>query len=382
MVEPLAPQPPASILIVDDTPASLNLLCSIVKARGHRARPVPCGELALRAAHADPPELILLDIGMPEMDGYEVCRRLKADAALRDIPVIFVSSHAEVWDKVEAFAVGGVDYVTKPFEIEEVHARIATHLELRRRERELRESRDRLQELEALRDSLVHMLVHDLRSPLSALLAYLEILKQDAAPALTLQQRDYLEQARNAGKRMALMVTSVLDVNKLEATRMQLRISVCDAVVLAREVADSLASLVENRELAVRAAQEELFVFLDRGIIFRVLQNLVANALKFAPAAGGRVTIEVTGEQEGIRFRVTDNGPGIPAKYHSRIFEKFVQADDEWGYHAFSTGLGLAFCKLAVAAHGGRIGVESEEGAGASFWFLLPRPEQPRSQGA
>jgi phosphoserine phosphatase RsbU/P len=130
---------PASILIVDDAPANLQVLAGMLKDRGYKARPVPSGKLALLAARRDSPDLILLDINMPDMNGYEVCERLKADDQLKGIPVIFISALTEQLDKVKAFAIGGVDYLTKPFQMEELHARVETHLKLRRLQIELEE---------------------------------------------------------------------------------------------------------------------------------------------------------------------------------------------------------------------------------------------------
>src|SRR5947209_11971141 len=130
---------PASILVVDDTPANLQVLAGMLKDRGYKVRPVPSGKLALLAAQRDPPDLILLDINMPEMNGYEVCEYLKADDLLKGIPVIFISALTEQLDKVKAFAMGGVDYLTKPFQMEELHARVETHLKLRRLQIELEE---------------------------------------------------------------------------------------------------------------------------------------------------------------------------------------------------------------------------------------------------
>jgi phosphoserine phosphatase RsbU/P len=137
----------ASILVVDDVSANLQVLSGMLKERGYKVRPVPSGELALRAARKDPPDLILLDINMPEMNGFEVCRHLKADQALRGIPVIFISALNENLDKVNAFAMGGVDYITKPFQMEELHARVETHLKLRRLQVELEESNSRLERI-------------------------------------------------------------------------------------------------------------------------------------------------------------------------------------------------------------------------------------------
>ncbi|MES2644554.1 MAG: SpoIIE family protein phosphatase [Myxococcota bacterium] len=140
------PKQPAGILVVDDTPANLQVLAGMLKDRGYKVRPVPSGKLALAAAMRDPPELILLDINMPEMNGYEVCQQLKADDRLKGIPVIFISALTEQLDKVKAFSLGGVDYLTKPFQMEELHARVETHLKLRRLQTELEEANTRLAE--------------------------------------------------------------------------------------------------------------------------------------------------------------------------------------------------------------------------------------------
>ena len=135
----------ASILVVDDAAANLEVLTGMLKERGYKARPVPSGKLALLAARKDPPDLILLDINMPEMNGYEVCEQLKGDENLKGIPIIFISALTESLDKVKAFAIGGVDYITKPFQMEELHARVETHLKLRRLQIELQEYSHRLE---------------------------------------------------------------------------------------------------------------------------------------------------------------------------------------------------------------------------------------------
>src|SRR5450759_2300333 len=156
-----------NILIVDDTPGNVLLLVRMLTERGYKASTALSGKLALQAARTEPPDLILLDIAMPEMNGYEVCEQLKADAALKEIPVIFISALNETIDKVKAFRVGGVDYVTKPFQFEEVYARVQTHLQLRR--------------LEKLHEDLTHMVVHDLSSPLLNIFHLLDLLDLDEA---------------------------------------------------------------------------------------------------------------------------------------------------------------------------------------------------------
>ena len=157
---------PASVLVVDDTIENLRLLSDLLGEHGYEVRAVTNGRQALQAVERDPPDLILLDISMPEMDGYEVCRRLKASERSQDVPVIFLTALTDTADKVRAFEAGGVDYVTKPFQVEEVLARVKTHVALRRAQADLADSYARLRALEQLRDDLVHMVVHDMRSPL------------------------------------------------------------------------------------------------------------------------------------------------------------------------------------------------------------------------
>ena len=356
-----------TIMIVDDTPANLQLLQALLLKQGYKIKAFPCGRLALAAAAREPPDLILLDIAMPEMDGFEVCTRLKSDEKLAPIPVIFLTAHHETIDKVKAFGCGGVDYITKPFEIAEVQSRVETHLALRRQQSELQENYGRLQELEKVRDNLTHLIVHDMRSPLGVVLMSLELLK---IRATKLEERDLglVDRAWRSSAALLDLVNQLLDISRLEAGQMPLNKKECDLSVTIHAVVDAMAPLIGDRQL-VLTAPEPLVARCDEGILRRVLGNLIGNALKYT-AADGEISISVVRDGMEARVTVADQGPGIPAEYHQRIFDKFVQIED--GQKGNGSGLGLAFCKLAVEAHGGRIGVESEVGNGSRFWFTLP----------
>ena len=360
---------PPNILIVDDTPANLQLLSGMLKDRGYRVRPVPSGQEALQAAQRIPPDLILLDINMPGMSGYEVCQRLKEDPKLRDIPVLFISALSETAEKVKAFSVGGVDYVTKPFQIGEVDARVQTHLELRRQKRALQESNERLTELERVRENLTHMIVHDLRSPLTAILLSLDLLDLQM-PNLTPAVSELLRAVRVNGALMTGMVTQLLDISRLEAGHMPIRKSECDLAALGQDVLNLLATSAGGRRLTM-TTHERVVGFVDADLIRRVISNLLGNALKFTPNSG-EIRLSVERRNADVRIEVADNGPGISTEDHQKIFEKFGQSKD--GNRKLGTGLGLTFCKLAIEAHGGTIGVESGIGRGSVFWFVLPPP--------
>lgn len=357
----------ADILIVDDTPANLQLLAGMLRERGYKVRPAPGGETALRAAQASPPDLILLDITMPGMDGYEVCRRLKGDERLRDIPVLFISALNETEDKVRAFHAGGLDYVSKPFQLEEVEARVRTHLELRRQQLELESNYARLRELEQLRDSLTHMVAHDMKSPLLAVQLSLDVLrfslsKDDAGTT------EILEAARASLNAVVQMIAQMIDVSRMEAGSLALERDDADLAEMAAEMLAKHKPLAGSRTL-IHDAPTHTPAPVDADLIRRVLANLIGNAIKFTPA-DGTVRVTVRTADSVVRVEVADNGPGIPPELHAKIFEKFGQVQDHKAH--LGTGLGLTFCKMAIEAHGGAIGVQSTPGAGSTFWFTLP----------
>ena len=216
MKDLINPKNPPAILMVDDTPANLELLSGMLKGRGYKVRAAVSGKLALQAARNDPPELILLDINMPEMNGYEVCAELKSDERLKDIPVIFLSALTETIDKVKAFGTGGVDYITKPFQFEEVEARVETHLELRRQKSQLLENYNELRELKNLRDNLVNLLIHDLRPPLTSICEQLELIKEKEGTALSSDSAGRLIETVKTAKQLIQMVGMVLDKGKMQ----------------------------------------------------------------------------------------------------------------------------------------------------------------------
>lgn len=363
-------RPGAKLLIVDDTPANIELLSFMLKSRGYNVRTAENGEAALDACGEEPPDLILLDISMPGMDGYEVCRRLKADAALKDIPVVFLSALNETVDKVRALEAGGVDYISKPFKAEEVEARVRTHLELRRQKLLLQQNYDRLRELEKMRDGLVHMIIHDLRSPLATIISRLDFFKNDAGTALSPAAARDLDETLKTAEVMLRLIGDLLDASKMESGKMKLNLKECDLPWLMDYAVSTMKPLAGPRELSVEPCGP-LRATADSELLARVIQNLVANALKFAPRDGGYVRLAARRVKGGVRVTVENNGPDIPARYQPEIFEKFGQVDQEGKRQPYSTGLGLNFCKLAVQAHGGRIGVESSPGKPTIFWFEL-----------
>jgi len=357
------------VLVVDDTIDNLRLLSDILDHRGYEVRAVTSGAQALLAAAADPPDLILLDITMPDMDGYEVCRRLKAQPASRDVPVIFLTALNETADKVKGFDIGGVDYVTKPFQVEEVLARVQTHVALRQAQVALAESNTHLRALEQLRDDMVQMIVHDMRSPLTALLLRLRFLGSPPA-TLSEQQAEDLRAAIQSAQALTRMTDDLLDVSRLEEGRMPVERSVWDLTRMARDVCAALAAMDRDRSIDVESTAA-IEATCDGGLVRRIMENLVSNGIRHTPA-GSRLRVSIASADGRVRVAVDDEGDGVPQEARARIFEKFgtLETRHERIYPSF--GVGLAFCKLAVEAQGGTIGLDSREPIGSTFWFELP----------
>jgi two-component system sensor histidine kinase/response regulator len=358
----------SSVLIVDDQPANLEILAQMLKDRGHKPRPVPSGRLAIRAAELEQPDLILMDINMPDMDGFETCRRMK-HFMQGDVPVLFISARTDTFDKVQAFKAGGVDYITKPFDLEEVNARVETHLQISRLQRELSEKYDQLQSLEQVRDNLVHMVVHDMRSPLAIISMALRLLESQIGESLEEEDRLDLDSAMGSTEVLLGMVDNLLDLSRMESGSMPINKTVCDLGELVEATVEGIRKVSPRTPIVIKPVTADLSAHCDERLIIRVITNLVSNAVKFSPGYDC-IDIRVDCDDSGLNFSVTDKGPGISPEDQIRVFEKFAQVNPST--HKASTGLGLTFCRLAMDAHQGEIGVESQLGRGSRFWFRLP----------
>ena len=356
-----------TILLVDDEAMLRMNMRAFLEDLGFLVQEAGGGPEALACCARQRPDLVLLDLNMPGMDGLEVCRRLKADPGTADFPVIFVSAFLATQDKVNAFSCGAVDYVTKPFHFQEVAARIGAHLELHRQRRLLQEQHAALASLERQRDAFTHMMAHDMRTPLTGLMGYVE-LASGLVPAELPELGHCLERAQSCASQLNGMITQMLDLSRLEAGSMPMTLAPCDLTSLALAAVEALRGTQGQRTLAV-ASGPAVIAWADQGLVERVLANLLGNACKFTPGRG-HVTVQVSATATGALVTVRDDGPGIAHEHRELIFEKFGQIDQ--ANRAMGFGLGLAFCKLAVTAQRGEIGVTSEPGQGSAFWFTLP----------
>jgi two-component system sensor histidine kinase/response regulator len=366
---------PGTLLVVDDQAANRDLLSRRLKRQGHTVVTASNGRDALALMRQTSFDLVLLDIMMPDMDGYEVLQRLKSDDHLQHIPVVMISAVDELQSVVRCIAAGAEDYLAKPFNPTLLQARIGACLEKKRsRDREtalfdeLQKNYKLLQEAEKLRDDLRNMIVHDLRTPLTAVIAGVDMLGR--GKGLDEMQREMVAIVAGGGRTLLGMINDLLDVEKMEAGAMALQYEDLSAASLLSNAIADVRNLADAGETSLITMLEEgLGTFSgDANKLGRTLVNLIANAIRFTPR--GTVTITAgLDEDRNMRFAVADTGRGIPAEAFPRIFEKFGQVD---AASKVGTGLGLAFCKLAVEAHGGHITVQSTVGVGSTFAFTVP----------
>jgi signal transduction histidine kinase len=359
------------VLVVDDEAFNRELLNAILENKGYTVVDAENGRQALEIVESAPVDVILLDVMMPFLDGFEVCRRIKANPVTARIPVILVTSLSDRRDRLRGIEEGASDFLTKPVDIQEVLLRVRNAVYTKKLYDRLEFSYEKLKELEKLRDKLTHMLVHDMRSPLAGILGYLEMIKMQSQFGTQQRILHFTNQALHSTTTLIEMVSSILDVSRLEEGKMPLHHTLANLEEMAGQVIESLACAGKDIQISLTCPQGSASVLCDEEIIRRVFVNLIANAIKFTDEEG-RVNIQIEKNEEALKVMVSDNGPGIPPEHLQMIFEKYSQVELRSQIHKYSTGLGLTFCKLALEAHGGHIGVDSQVGKGSTFWFVLP----------
>ncbi|WP_377480613.1 MAG: response regulator [Microcoleus anatoxicus] len=392
-----------NILIVDDTPENLQVLSATLLDRGYKVRGVINGKMAIRAAKSGSPDLILLDIKMPEMNGYEVCAKLKADGETSEIPVIFISALDEVLDKVKAFQIGGVDYITKPFQVEEVLARVEHQLTIKRLQKELIDRNNQLQKeiverkkaeekaaaASQAKSQFVANMSHELRTPLNAILGFTQVMSRDCL--LSHENIENLRIINRSGQHLLELINDVLDLSKIEAGIVALDESSFDLYQVLDTLEEMFQIKAETKNLHLKFSVESQvpqYIKTDEKKLRVCLINLLGNSIKFTENGGEILLIvglenvtfqslktetdsnSISNERCVIFFEVQDTGVGIAAEEMDTLFNAFVQT--EAGKKAADgTGLGLNITQKYVEIMGGNIEVSSILGEGTTFKFNI-----------
>ena len=369
--------PPRSrILIVDDHRPNIDILKDILKA-DFKLGIALNGEQAMEVAYSNtPPDLILLDVIMPGIDGYEVCRRLKADARTLNIPIIFLTAKKETEDEKKGFALGAVDFITKPAKPQVVLARVKTHLELKR-QREAAELANRT------KSEFLANVSHEIFTPMNAIVGLSKLAIQDKLSPAKLH--DYLNQIHTSSRFLVEIINDILDYSRIDADRMKLESVDFDLHSIFHHMADFAQATIAGKELElILSIPDDVPSQLigDAKKLRQVLRFLVSNAIKFT--AKGKIMVNVSLEKwisdhVFLEFSVKDTGIGISKKQITRIFDSFYQVDGSSIREYGGTGIGLAIGKKFVEIMGGRIGVESTVGIGSLFYFTVQFKNQSGS---
>ena len=392
----------ASVLIVDDTIYNIQLLSLMLNKQGYRVEKATSGTEALESANQLLPDIILLDIRMPDIDGYEVCKRLKANPVTKDIPVIFISSIEESTDKVEAFSVGGVDYISKPFQLIEVLARIETHLRLCLLQKKLQEQNEQLQssalvlsrsleqerKLSQMKSDFISVVSHEFRTPLttiqsaSELLEYYEWTKEE--------QVEQLHQIQSEVKHMTDLMEDVLFLSRANANKAKLNITKFDlADFCKRLLVQMKKTFAENytlhsflhilpNEIAIQNFHIEnelpiVSVNMDEKLLRQIITNLITNAIKYShqnTTIEFKVTVDFSVSSPNVSFVISDRGIGIPEEDLEHLFSAFHRGKNVGILPG--TGLGLSIVKNCIDIHNGTIAVNSKLNVGTEFTVTLP----------
>ncbi|MEL7037440.1 MAG: response regulator [Cyanobacteria bacterium J06592_8] len=365
-----------NILIVDDLPDNLRLLSETLSDRGYEVQCAINGKLALMAVQNAPPDLILLDIKMPGIDGYEVCSELKSQERTSEIPVIFLSALDDAFDKVKAFNVGGVDYVTKPFQVEEVLARVENQLTICRLQKQLHHQNLKLSKLnQDFADSnkeleqFAYIVSHDLQQPLQTITGFAELmLSLKSEIDLEEEADEYVTPILEEGIRMQGLIKDLLEYSRVGSKRRELKPVDCN-LILAETLRNLHHSIEESQAIITHETLPT--VNADKIQLGQLFQNLIGNGIKYCrPGVIPQVTILTEQKQQEWVFEIQDNGIGIASSYFERVFQIFQRLHTAQEYPG--TGIGLAICKKIVERHGGKIWVESELGVGTTFYFTIP----------
>jgi len=386
----------ATIMVVDDDAYVVDFLDDMLSREGYRVRSGNDSRAALQSVLSEPPDLVLLDIRMPGMDGFTFCRALKEDARTSHVPVIFISGLYEAEDKIRAFEVGGMDYLTKPFSDIEILARIGAQLRLHRwqvsleqqvaertadlqdeivERKRVEEQREALVgELKAKNRELEHFaysISHDLKTPMITIRGFLKQLEKDVVEENIAHVQDDVQRISSATKKMQQMLEDVLELSRIgrfinppEETPLS---------DLALEAVAAFEQLISKDGVQVDVEPDMPTVHVDRPRLLQVYQNLIGNALKYM-GDQDRPHIEIgSRNRDGeTAYFVRDNGIGIDPRFLEKVFNLFDKLDPK----SQGTGVGLALCKRIVEAYGGRIWAESEGlGEGCTFYFTLGEPE-------
>lgn len=352
------------VLVVDDNKENLKVLGSILKENGLMSAFAPSGAKALTAIQMRLPDLILLDIMMPDMDGYEVCKQLKQNAATQNIPVIFLTAKTEKEDVIQGLELGAVDYVTKPFNRQELMTRVNTHLKLKTTEEQLKQAL-------AAKNKFFSIIAHDLGNVFNASLGATNLLVAQNGTLERDDTQEMLSVIQNSLDKGYHLLRNLLDWSRSQTGRIQITPITLELKTIVEQNITLLDNNAKAKNIHLVSSIGDLSVIADKNMLDVMLRNLLSNAIKFTPV-NGSVEIYAQEQDNRVEISISDTGIGIEPEDVEKLFRIDVSHTTRGTAREEGTGLGLLLCKEFVEQNGGTIGVESQSGSGSRFYINLP----------
>ncbi len=390
----------STILVVDDNPTNLEILDHALTAVGYNVRIEVEGLSVIQQVHLSVPDLILLDIMLPDINGFEVCQQLKADPLTESIPIIFMTALVDTVDKVKGLSLGAVDYITKPFQEEELLARVRTHLHLRQlsktlelqnqqlkelaeelenrvaeRTAELSQALEKEKELNQLKSRFITMASHEFRTPLAIISSSSGILQNFSDRLSEKRKQEHLETVQNTIKHITQILDDVLMINRAEAEKIELQLEALDIISFCQHLKEEIEASSSQHKIDLTVDigdgiyDNVLIVQFDKKLLRQILTNLLTNAIKYSPESN-IVNFSLSRENHKLIFKITDYGIGIPEADQVNLFASFQRASNVGTISG--TGLGLAIVKKCVDLHEGNLVLDSQLGKGTIFTVSIP----------
>jgi K+-sensing histidine kinase KdpD len=362
------------VLIVEDKQDSIDLISYFLKPQNYIIDVAMNGEEAIEKIVQSPPDIILLDIMLPRMSGFDVCERIKKNPKTRFIPVIMITALRELKDKIKSLEVGADDFISKPFENVELLTRVKSLLRIKKYHDELERKNEELKKMDQFKDELAHLIVHDMKNPIFVIQGNLQMMGMGLTQSESSVLLKYISRIERSTQNLLKMVLNLIDISKLEAGTMKLNKELIVVNDVVKKCVKKISDYPENesKKIQLDLSNNLPLTYLDNSLFEKVLDNLISFAVSNITPSG-KVEISTSFNDNMVHCEIMDNGVQIPPKYQQTVFDKFSQVEIKNEGFRLGRGLGFTFSKLAVEAHDGTLYLDSAGSIGNKFIINIPQ---------
>ncbi|KAA3617730.1 MAG: hybrid sensor histidine kinase/response regulator [Calditrichaeota bacterium] len=369
------------ILIVEDKQDNIDLISYFLKPQNYEISVAMDGESAIEKIANDPPDIILLDIMLPKMNGFEVCERIKKNPETRFIPVIMITALKELKDKIHSLEVGADDFITKPFENVELLTRVKSLLRLKKYHDELEQKNKELLRMDQFKDELSHLIVHDMKNPIFVIQGNLQMMSMGLSDPASSVLKKYVDRIDRSTQNLLRMVMNLIDIAKIESGQMKLNKELIKVNDVIEKCVQKVCEYPENntKKVTLSLSKEVPFTYVDNSVLERVMENIITFAVSNINT-DGEVNINTSFNDNIVNCEIKDDGIQIPPKYQHSVFEKYSQIEIKNEGYRVGRGLSFTYSKIAVEAHKGKLYLDNSSSTGNKFIINLPKENPVAAQ--